>query len=249
MHLLASVRDAAQLASFMSFVNGNIAREVGRLHGWRERFWGRRYRAIVVADETAQIDRLRYILGNGVKEGLVPTPRDWPGCSSVAALTTGAKLIGTWYDRSSEYRARRRGETVKRTDFQTSYPIALSPLPCWRHLAVQDHRKACAELVTSIEADARFARIESGRAFRGMRDILTVNPHDLPTHVDKSPAPFVHASSALVRRAFKAAYSAFVDAFRAAAAALRRGAEDVQFPLAAFPPALPFIAAPPAAAG
>jgi REP element-mobilizing transposase RayT len=29
MHILASVRDAAQLASFMSFVNGNIAREVG----------------------------------------------------------------------------------------------------------------------------------------------------------------------------------------------------------------------------
>ena len=31
----------------MSFVNSNLAKKVGRLHRWRERFWGRRYRAIV----------------------------------------------------------------------------------------------------------------------------------------------------------------------------------------------------------
>jgi putative transposase len=245
MHLLVSVRDAAQLAAFMAFVNGNIAREVGRLHGWRERFWGRRYRAIVVADEIAQTGRLKYILENGVKEGLVGSPKAWPGCSSAAALTTGAKLLGTWHDRAGEYRARRRGGEIRRAEFQTIYPVTLSPLPCWRHLEAAEHRKACAELVAAIEATAAAERASGGRLPVGVTRILAANPHDLPASSDRSPAPLVHASSALVRRAFKAAYAAFVGAFRAAADALRRGERGVEFPLAAFRPPGPFVAAAP----
>ena len=84
-HALLSVDDAAQLAAFMAFINGNIAREIGRLHEWRHRFWARRYRAIVVADDLAAVARLRYILQNGCKEGLVDRPGDWPGLSCVRA--------------------------------------------------------------------------------------------------------------------------------------------------------------------
>jgi hypothetical protein len=235
----------------MSFVNGNIAREVGRLHRWRERFWGRRYRAIVVADQAAQVDRLRYILQNGVKAGLVPSPRLWPGASSVDALTTGAPLAGTWHDRSAEYQSRRRGETVKPGQFETTYRVTLSPLPCWRHLDHAAHRAAVADLVTQIETDVAEARTAAGDSRQpvGASRILAAHPHDLPAHSDSSPAPLVHASSSLVRRAFKAAYGAFVAAFRHAAACLRRGDRSVEFPQAAFPPALPFVATAPSASG
>jgi hypothetical protein len=62
------------------YVNSILAREAGRLYGWKEKFWGRRYKAIVVNnEEEAQIDRLEYILSNSVKEGLVERPQDWPG--------------------------------------------------------------------------------------------------------------------------------------------------------------------------
>src|SRR5687767_13509069 len=64
-HGLLSVDDGAQLAAFMAFVNGNIAREIGRLHNWPHRFWSRRYRAIVVADDAAAVARLRYLIRNG----------------------------------------------------------------------------------------------------------------------------------------------------------------------------------------
>ncbi len=251
MHLLASVRDAAQLAGFMSFVNGNIAREVGRLHGWRERFWGRRYRAIVVADDAAQVDRLRYILQNGVKEGLVASPRGWPGASSIDALTREVPLAGVWHDRSAAYQSHRRGEKVRPGQFETTYRVTLSPLPCWRRLDAAVHRTAVADLVTQIETDIAAARaaVSDSRQPVGAGRILAAHPHDLPAHSDTSPAPFVHASSSLVRRAFKSAYAAFVAAFRAAAGCLRRGDRDVEFPQTAFPPALPFVAAVPAASG
>jgi hypothetical protein len=62
-HLLLVPRDARHLADFMTYVNGNIAREAGRLHGWNEKFWGRRYRTIVASEEPeAQVARLRYLL-------------------------------------------------------------------------------------------------------------------------------------------------------------------------------------------
>ena len=65
-----------QLAAFMNYVCGNLAREIGRLHDWREKFWARTYRAIVVSDEPdTQSERLAYILSQGVKEGLVERPQ------------------------------------------------------------------------------------------------------------------------------------------------------------------------------
>ena len=79
-HMLLSVEDSLQLAQFMNYLNSNVAREAGRLHRWREKFWGRRYQAIVISEEEpAQVDRLRYLLSQGCKEGLVARPQDWPG--------------------------------------------------------------------------------------------------------------------------------------------------------------------------
>lgn len=68
-HLLLRPLDASQLAAFMSHFNGNLGKEAGRLHRWRQRFWGRRYRAI-------PIDRLKYLLEQGCKENLVAKPQD-----------------------------------------------------------------------------------------------------------------------------------------------------------------------------
>ncbi|MGZ7244461.1 transposase, partial [Streptococcus pyogenes] len=52
-HLLLRVDDAQQLSKFMAYVNGNLAREAGRLHRWKDKFWARRYQGIVVSQEEA----------------------------------------------------------------------------------------------------------------------------------------------------------------------------------------------------
>jgi REP element-mobilizing transposase RayT len=246
-HGLLSVDDAAQLAAFLGFVNGNIAREIGRLHDWRHRFWARRYRAIVVSDETAAVGRLCYILQNGCQEGLVDRPRVWPGLSCVGALTKGQELRGTWHDRTAEYNARRRGEHVAPGQFATEYQVHLSHLPPWRNLSQANHRAACADLIAKIERETRAECAESRWVSVGRERILTQHPHDRPLSSDTSPAPLVHASSRKVSIAFRRAYFAFVDAFRVAAACLRNG-EKADFPQGAFPPAAPFVAASPAPA-
>lgn len=144
-HLLLAPTDAKQLADFMGFVNSNIAREVGRLVDWKEKFWGRRYQGIVVSDEvSAQLSRLEYLLANCVKEYLVENPLDWPGVHSARALIEGCKLEGTWFDRTAYYRAQKRRKAgdppLQEGDFKTTESLELTPLPCLANLGAVEQR-------------------------------------------------------------------------------------------------------------
>ena len=135
LHLILEVDDARQLAIFMNYFLSKVAREIGRLTGWREKIFGRRYQAIQISDEPeAQIARLRYVLSHGCKENLVERLQEWPGVHCVEALTTGKALEGWWFDRTQEYLARRRGETFGTYQYATRESFELAPLPCWKHL-------------------------------------------------------------------------------------------------------------------
>ncbi|HKI06031.1 MAG TPA: hypothetical protein VKK31_28895, partial [Thermoanaerobaculia bacterium] len=242
-HLLLDVDDARQLSNFMRFLNSNLARELGRLVGWRDKIWARRYQAIVVSgEESAQIDRLRYGLAHGVKEGLVEKASEWPGVHCVRALVDGEAVEGTWFDRTQEYAARRRGEDFDRLRYSTTEVLALSPLPCWKNLPEETRRKLIAELVVEIETEAAARREQSGSQVLGVSAVLAQQPLDHPQRSKKSPAPLFHAATKAVRQELYEAYGWFVAAYREAAEKLRAGDRTVSFPLGSFPPALPFEA-------
>jgi hypothetical protein len=243
-HFLLSPASAGQLARFMQFVNANVAKEAGRLHVWPERLWSRRYRAIVVVDEQAAHARLRYILAHGAKEGLVGSSASWPGPNCVDALTTGELLRGTWLDRSAEFKARERGETVLPAQFATTFDVHLAPLPCLQHLTSDERQAHCRRVVAEIKARAEADNREKGRQPMGVAAILAQDPHSKPATTDRSPAPFVHATHDSTVQEFRAAYTAFFDAFRAGGRRLLERAGELRelFPLWAFPPPLPFNA-------
>jgi hypothetical protein len=244
-HFLLSPTSAAQLARFMQFVNANIAKEAGRLHAWRDRLWSRRYRAIVVADDTAAHARLRYILAHSAKEGLLGSPGAWPGPNCIAALTAGALLRGTWFDRSKEFLARQRGETVFPAKFATMFDVRLTPLPCLLHLNADQRQAEIRRIVAEIKEKAEADNKEKGRSPMTVEQILAQDPHSKPASTARSPAPFVHATHDSTAKEFRVAYRAFVDAFRAGVLRLRERARDIRdmFPAGAFPPQLTFAAA------
>jgi hypothetical protein len=243
-HFLVSPSSAVQLALFMQFVNANVAKEAGRLHLWPERVWSRRYRAIVVTDEQAAHARLRYILAHGAKEGLVGSPAAWPGPNCIAALTSGEPLRGTWLDRSAEFRARQLGKAIVPSQFATTFDVTLTPLPCLKHLTADQRQAHCRRVVSDIKARAEAEIREKGRQPLGVAAILAQDPHSKPVATDRSPAPFVHASDDSTEQEFRAAYRAFVEAFRTGAQRLRERARELaeMLPLWAFPPPLPFNA-------
>ena len=242
-HLLLDVDDALQLAQFMRYVNSNLARKVGRLVGWRDKIWARRYQAIVISsEEAAQVERFRYVLAHGIKEGLVERVTDWPGVHCGQALLTGEAVQGYWYDETQMYAARRRGEELDRMRFATLESLALSPLPCWKHLPEKTRRKLAADLIAEIEAEAAVRRQRTGSQVLGASAVRGQHPFDRPAKSKKSPAPLFHAASKVVRRELYEMYGWFVAAFREASEKLRAGNRLVSFPAGSFPPALPFVA-------
>ena len=242
MHILLWVEDAQGLAKFMGYFQSKLAREVGRLTGWKEKIFGRRYHAIVVSDEEkAQIERLRYCLAHGAKEDLVDRPRDWPGVHCVRALLEGETLEGLWFDRTQEYLARRRGEKFDLLQYATREVLELDPLPCWEHLTAEQRRLRVAVLVEDIESEVAARRKRTGAKPLGVAAILAQNPLQRPKKTKKSPAPAFHAASKAIRLELRDAYAWFVAAYRAAAEKLRAGVRDVVFPRGSFPPALPFV--------
>ena len=241
-HLLLDVDDARQLSRFMCYVGSNIAREAGRLYRWSEKFWSSRYRDIVVSgEEGAQIERLKYLLSNGCKEGLVARPQDWPGVHVARALLQGEDLKGYWFDRTQEYAARNRGEKFDRLQYASVETVHLSPLPCWQHLPSEVWRRRALRLIHEIIEETAARRAKTGDQPAGAAAILSRHPHDRPKNPKRSPAPMFHALSARVRRELWEAYRLFVAAFRQAAEKLRAGDRNAVFPRGSFPPALPYV--------
>jgi REP element-mobilizing transposase RayT len=242
-HILAVVEDAQQISGFMRDVKSKVAREVNRLTGWQGPVFGRRYdMATVTEEEGAQIERLSYILANGVKENLVERVRDWPGVQSARALLDGELMTGHWFERTREYAARNRRQSIERLQFASEETVRLSPIPCWAHLPPEAYRARVAALVESIEAAAALQRSQSNQSVLGVAAILAMDPLHRPAKLAKSSAPLLHAFSKAARKAFYEAYSWFVSLFRTAAEKLKAGDRNAPFPAGSFPPGLPFVA-------
>lgn len=175
-----------------------------------------------------------------MKERLVEDPRHWPGVHCADALLDGTTLTGVWVDRTQLYQASRKGQQLDPSDAESRETLVFSPLPCWANLAEADRRQRVAAMIDEVVTVGRAER--RGRAVLGRERILKQAPHQRPNTSDHSPAPLVHAASKAMRIAMKAAYRAFLDAYRFAADRLRAGVRDAVFPRGCFPPAMPAIA-------
>jgi hypothetical protein len=241
-HMVVWVENAQRLARFVGYFNSNLAREVSRLTGWTGKIWERRYQAIPISDEEeAQVGRLRYVLAHGIKESLVARLREWPGLHCVRQIVDGEPLLGTWFDRTQQYLARRKGEKVDRLHYATPEIVTFSPLPCWKHLSPEAYRKCVADLAAEIEENAATARKGNGVQPLGAAAILAQDPVSRLKRPKKSPAPLYHAASKAVRQLFYEGFALFVAAYRTASEKLRGGDPAPCFPAGCFPPALPFV--------
>ena len=222
---LASSTCAEEFSLFSGYVNSNFARECGRAHNWRGPFWGRRVRVIPCLDDAATIDRLRYCMAQGAKEGLVDSPLDWPGATAVPALIGDMTLVGERIDRHALRRARdtcrRRGiaiDTIHEADYTRETRLQLTPLPVFQNLEQEVLRACHVELLNSIVALAASERV--GRPSLGVVAITQQDPHAAPLNFAPTPAPSCHTSSAHLRRAFQRLHNAFTIAYRKVADAI-----------------------------
>ncbi len=244
-HLIATGTSQEDLSKFMNFVAGNIAREAGKLHGWEGKLWEGRYDCTPITDEEEiQVKRLKYLLSQGCKEGLVSSPTLWPGVHCAKALMNGTGIPGVWVHRTALYKARLRKkgrEKIRPIDFEEDLLLKFSPLPCWAHLAPEDYQQRIRDLVREIEEETAARHREAGTSPLGRRAVLKKDPHYRPKALKTSPAPRVHAATREARKRFMDALRIFLKAYRAASARLRGGEPLAEFPGGCFPPHGPFV--------
>lgn len=235
-HALVTVPDAELLANFLGHVHGNIARAANRIHDWTGPVWKRRAETINVIDDESAEARLRYVLSQGAKEGLVASPLDWPGVSSTRALAFGAPLVGYWRDGRLAAQRSRGGRIPHASDIMSAYPIDLAPLPAWSGIAEVQRQQRVREVIREIEEDAR------RRHFRplGPAAILGQDPHAVAADPESGPPPDVHAATQRSRSEFLIARRAFMAAYAAASQSLRARPAP-HFPRGAFPPHAGFV--------
>lgn len=247
-HLLIWVPDAKRLSDFMGYVNCNISKKVGREIGWKGKLWSGRYHSVVVSDEPeAQIARLHYILSQGVKEGLVACPLDWPGLHAAAALLSGKEEEeGWWVDHSAQSKVRWRKGLCGDEPFRRVRKLALHPLPCWREIPAGRRRALVRRLIESVRENgilqARYMRLQP----LGVEAILGQDPMRRTDFCSRRPRPLFHAASRAARSKLHEAFDLFLEAFRTASQKMREQELRIRFPDGSFPPAPPFVAAEPA---
>ncbi len=231
-HLLLSVTAANALAAFECHLKTNTALAIKRFVHWDGPVWTRS-EPVCVLDDIASIRRLRYIMSNAVKEGLVDAPLEWAGASAAEALLTGQPIPATWQPRNQQTGA--RGDHLT----PSPCPIELAPLPCWANLNVEDRGAKVLALFDGIVAETRLER--GGVPSLGMHRVLAADPFEV-VELEETPPPICHTSDPRLRAEFIVKEAEFRAEYRSSSKRHRSEPPAVTFPLNAFPPSPAFRA-------
>jgi REP element-mobilizing transposase RayT len=234
-HLMVRAPSPVAMSKFMQQLQSNIAIKVGRLVGWRGRFFERRYSAEPIVDDGAQVERLVYILSHGVKEGVVSAVRKWPGISCAQALLEGATSSPQrWRNWTRRWKMEVE-EKVSVGRFEEECPsevetLMLTPLPAWRGLSAAERAERVARLIADIDAAA------PNKVGLSARRIMAQHPHRKPAETKRSPRPMAHASTLSLWSETVDRLRAHARAFRVASRRWLAGQFETKFPEHCFRP-------------
>ncbi len=233
-HALVTPCDGDALRGFKQFVHSNVAKAAKRINKVKGKVWAASgSKDIHVLEDDAQIDRLKYLLAHGTKEGLVESPLLWPGLTSARALVGDEVLVGEW-----EYRDTRaslsRSRVPERWEYTERFPIHLTPLPV--------HATLTAEQIAT-EVRAMLGEIETAHPgpFLGVAGVLAQDPNGAPVEPKQARAPAVHTKSKNLRIRFRKLRAAFREDYRNSALRHHSMPTSVRWNHSGFLPTVQFV--------
>ena len=218
-HLLLSAQSTPELAEFMCFFKGNLARELARVHDWHGTLWQKRYSSEEILDETGLTEIFKYITQNSVKEGLVDHPKDWTGLHGYRQLVMGKKVSGPWVNRTAYYHSLQRREGKLIGAFTSEHQVKLTAPSMWKHLSKLEYKKLCSKLSAEAIRDALLKR--KSKASIGMKMVLSENVRK-PKFTKRGTRPLCRTKCIRTLKAYQKLYFEFKAKFQEVSADLRQ---------------------------
>jgi len=236
-----------EVPSFVGFIKREISRRWGnhRTIGWQGTMW-EGYKCTALPTPESQLHCLRYILSQGVKEGLVAKPQHWPGVHCARYLLTGQSLRGDWFNGTNYTKAvdtqtrAKYPQAIKKNEFYTPYEVVLDPIDAWTDISIAERRDRIGAMVEAIEHEG--SELRGGKPPLGAKNICAV-PLDRATTLPS--VPWLRRRRTMIcwsdsrqqqTKDYVRAYWEFQRAFRLAADAYLRGQQEPPFPPGAFRP-------------
>lgn len=82
-------------------------------------------------------------------------------------MLDGRPVEGTWFDRTAEGSARRRGGEFEASDFARPERVVLTPLPAWAHLEPEAQRARLWGLLEVVRTATAVSGEETGQEVLG----------------------------------------------------------------------------------
>jgi putative transposase len=206
---------------FLRDFHGLLARVVNALRGRWEHFWdANQASAVVLEDETAQIEKVVYVLANPV--ALVEKAGDWPGATSIHAIFAERTIVAV--RPKHFFRDDDDGGQMPRT-----VSITFEPPPALTHLPRPEYIRLLRERLAAVEERTASRRRDTGGAVLGRKKVLSQHWNDRPTDAEPrrqfSPAlacrdKWRRIEQLKRNKLFQVLYRAALDGFRAGAAAM-----------------------------
>ncbi|MEO1481419.1 MAG: hypothetical protein AAFU77_04885 [Myxococcota bacterium] len=216
-----------------------------------ETLWSGRYAATALINGEDQERCFEYILSQGVKEGLVDTPEDWPGVHCAKHVFFDQQCRGTWLNATSYGEAKRfeerkppdRRKKVSKSDHLEEVSVEIFRLPVYADLDESAYRHSMTELRERIIMRGKEAR--AGKPALGVSEVLRM-PR---TTRFKTPKPpwFTDRRRMIVwsdpnreeTRAYLERYHQSQLDFAVASRRYRAGERTVRFPPGMYLPSVP----------
>lgn len=135
-HGLFDIPSSANFSKFLMHFHGSLARLSHEHLGRDGKFWSENKWVAVAQDEASVSRRIRYILGQAVKAGLVEHPIQFPGVSCAKAMIDGKSMRGIVIDRTRRYRdVQLKAGAAPLEAYTREVVFDISPPRCWTELS------------------------------------------------------------------------------------------------------------------
>jgi REP element-mobilizing transposase RayT len=212
-HFHVLCRDpGGELAIFMSYFQGNLAKAVNKLIGRKGTFWSREYDDVIVDGEDAFWNRYAYTTLNPVSSGLVDRGTQWSGVCSLLYVLNHQPFVGVGINQTKYGDATRFGKEAHKKDFEETYEFELAAPPMLADKTQEEQTAFLKELLKAATKEYHAKR--KGKPALGMQTILQQNYFDSPS-TPKKRARFKFMSFCEERlKALHDSYKTFITLYR-----------------------------------